>query len=107
MMCVGLTPSYNIASIISTAFYNIWNLVPHPRTPIWWRWYCWGCPMAWTLYGLVVSLYGDITTPMEDGRLVKVFLEDYFDFKHSWLGWAAILLWLSACSSQHCSPSPS
>jgi len=23
MMCVGLTPSYNIASIISTAFYNI------------------------------------------------------------------------------------
>ena len=26
MMCVSLTPSYNIASIISTAFYNIWNL---------------------------------------------------------------------------------
>ncbi|TKW32265.1 hypothetical protein SEVIR_2G157400v4 [Setaria viridis] len=97
MMCVGLTPNYNIASIVSTAFYNIWNLfsgffIPRPRTPIWWRWYCWVCPIAWTLYGLVVSQYGDITTPTEDGRSVKVFLEDYFDFKHSWLGWAAAVV---------------
>jgi ABC-type multidrug transport system permease subunit len=35
MMCVGLTPNYNIASIVSTAFYNIWNLfsgffIPRP-----------------------------------------------------------------------------
>ncbi|RLM85200.1 ABC transporter G family member 36-like [Panicum miliaceum] len=97
MMCVGLTPNYNIASIVSTAFYNIWNLfsgffIPRPRTPIWWRWYCWVCPVAWTLYGLVVSQYGDITTPMEDYRPVKVFLEDYFDFKQSWLGWAAAVV---------------
>ncbi|PVH64073.1 hypothetical protein PAHAL_2G178700 [Panicum hallii] len=97
MMCVGLTPNYNIASIVSTAFYNIWNLfsgffIPRPRTPIWWRWYCWVCPVAWTLYGLVVSQYGDITTPMEDYRPVKVFLEDYFDFKQRWLGWAAAVV---------------
>jgi len=59
------------------------------KIPIWWRWYCWICPVAWTLYGLVVFQYGDITTPMEDGRTVKVFLEEYYDFKHSWLGWAA------------------
>ncbi|CAD6336571.1 unnamed protein product [Miscanthus lutarioriparius] len=61
------------------------------KTPIWWRWYCWICPAAWTLYGLV-SQYGDITTPMEDGRTVNVFIEDYFDFKHSWLGWAAAIV---------------
>ncbi|EER98908.1 ABC transporter G family member 36 [Sorghum bicolor] len=97
MMGVGLTPNYQIASIVSTAFYNIWNLfsgffIPRPKTPIWWRWYCWICPVAWTLYGLVVSQYGDITTPMEDGRTVNVFLEDYFDFKHSWLGRAAAIV---------------
>jgi hypothetical protein len=48
--------------------------------------------VAWTLYGLVVSQYGDITTPMEDYRPVKVFLEDYFDFKQRWLGWAAAVV---------------
>jgi hypothetical protein len=30
------------------------------RIPIWWRWYSWACPVAWTLYGLVASQYGDI-----------------------------------------------
>ena len=48
--------------------------------------------MAWTLYGLVVSQFGDVMTPMDDKRPVKVFVEDYFDFKHSWLGWAAAIV---------------
>lgn len=26
MMTVGLTPNYNVASVVSTAFYSIWNL---------------------------------------------------------------------------------
>ena len=60
--------------------------------PIWWRWYCWVCPVAWTLYGLVVSQFGDVMTPMDDGVLVKDFIEDYFDFKHSWLGYVATVV---------------
>jgi ABC-type multidrug transport system permease subunit len=97
MMAVGLTPNYHIASIVSSAFYAIWNLfsgfvIPRPRVPIWWRWYCWACPVAWTLYGLVVSQFGDIETPMEDGTPVKVFVENYFGFKHSWLGWVATVV---------------
>ncbi|CAO2208644.1 unnamed protein product [Urochloa humidicola] len=97
MMAVGLTPNYHIASIVSSAFYAIWNLfsgfiIPRPRVPIWWRWYCWICPVAWTLYGLVVSQFGDVMTEMDDGRTVKVFIEDYFDFKHSWLGWVAAVV---------------
>ncbi|RLN25163.1 ABC transporter G family member 36 [Panicum miliaceum] len=97
MMAVGLTPNYHIASIVSSAFYAIWNLfsgfiIPRPKVPIWWRWYCWICPVAWTLYGLVVSQFGDMMTPMDDGRTVKVFVEDYFDFKHSWLGWVAAVV---------------
>ncbi|AQK96511.1 ABC transporter G family member 36 [Zea mays] len=97
MMTVGLTPNYHIAAIVSAAFYAIWNLfsgfvIPRPKVPIWWRWYCWICPVAWTLYGLVVSQYGDIMTEMDDKRTVKVFVEDYFDFKHSWLGWVAAVV---------------
>jgi hypothetical protein len=46
--------------------------------------------VAWTLYGLVVSQFGDVTMQMDDtDKTVKMFLEDYFDFKHSWLGWVA------------------
>uniref|UniRef100_A0A0A8XP43 ABC-2 type transporter transmembrane domain-containing protein n=1 Tax=Arundo donax TaxID=35708 RepID=A0A0A8XP43_ARUDO len=97
MMAVGLTPNYFIASIVSSAFYSIWNLfsglfVPRPKIPIWWRWYCWICPVAWTLYGLIVSQFGDITMPMDDGTPVNVFLENYYDFKHSWLGWVALVV---------------
>ncbi|CAL4975334.1 unnamed protein product [Urochloa decumbens] len=97
MMAVGLTPNYHIAAIVSSAFYAIWNLfsgfiIPRPKVPIWWRWYCWICPVAWTLYGLVASQFGDVMTEMDDGRTVKVFIEDYFDFKHSWLGWVATVV---------------
>ncbi|KAG8051399.1 hypothetical protein GUJ93_ZPchr0001g31074 [Zizania palustris] len=98
MMAVGITPNYHIASIVSAAFYAIWNLfsgfiIPRPRVPIWWRWYCWVCPVAWTLYGLVVSQFGDNETVMEDQTTtVKVFVEDYFGFKHSWLGWVAAVV---------------
>ncbi|KAL6839179.1 hypothetical protein ACP4OV_031070 [Aristida adscensionis] len=97
MMTVGLTPSYHIASIVSSGFYTIWNLfsgfiIPRPKVPIWWRWYCWICPVSWTLYGLVVSQFGDVTRPMDDGRPVNMFIEDYFGFKHSWLGFVAVIV---------------
>ncbi|GJN18417.1 hypothetical protein PR202_gb05578 [Eleusine coracana subsp. coracana] len=97
MMAVGMTPNYHIASIVSSAFYAIWNLfsgfvIPRPKVPIWWRWYCYICPVAWTLYGLVVSQFGDMMTKMEDGTIVKVFVEEYFDFKHSMLGWVATIV---------------
>ncbi|KAL6864961.1 hypothetical protein ACP4OV_016112 [Aristida adscensionis] len=97
MMAVGLTPNYQIASIVSTAFYCIWNLfsgfiIPRPKVPIWWRWYYWVCPVSWSLYGLVVSQFGDIETQMDDGKPVKEFLEDYFGFKNSWLGWTATII---------------
>ncbi|CAD6230889.1 unnamed protein product [Miscanthus lutarioriparius] len=100
MMAVGMTPNYHIASIVSSAFYAIWNLfsgfiIPRPKTPIWWRWYCWICPVAWTLYGLVVSQFGDVMTEMDDNNktvVVSQYVEDYFGFKHSWLGWVAAVV---------------
>ncbi|CAA7407938.1 unnamed protein product [Spirodela intermedia] len=91
MMAVGMTPNHNVAAIVSAAFYGIWNLfsgflVPRPRIPIWWRWYYWACPVAWTLYGLITSQLGDISTIVED-EPVDVFLKNYFGFEHDFL-WA-------------------
>ncbi|KAH6756618.1 pleiotropic drug resistance 12 [Perilla frutescens var. hirtella] len=75
MMTAAMTPNLQIASIISVGAYSLWNIdrtkvnrafnersfivVSMQRTPVWWRWYHWGNPVAWTLYGLVASQYGD------------------------------------------------
>jgi ABC-type multidrug transport system permease subunit len=93
MMTVAITPNPHIAAIIAASFYGLWNLfcgfiVPRPRMPIWWRWYYWGCPVSWTLYGLVASQFGDVTRAMIDGdRLsVKDYLESTFGFEHDFVG---------------------
>ncbi|KAF8658462.1 hypothetical protein HU200_058914 [Digitaria exilis] len=94
MMAIGLTQNHNVASIVSAAFHATWNLfsgflIPRTKIPIWWRWYYWLCPVAWSLYGMVVSQYGDVDTPLFDGvstTTVAKFVSDYFGFEHSFLG---------------------
>lgn len=96
MLAVGLTPSYNIASIVSSFFYGVWNLfsgfvIARPTMPVWWRWYSWACPVSWTLYGLVASQFGDLTEPLQDTNVpINVFLEDFFGFHHDFLGIVAV-----------------
>ncbi|XP_010914975.2 ABC transporter G family member 39 [Elaeis guineensis] len=95
MMAVAMTPNSDIAAIVSTAFYAIWNifagfLIPRPRIPVWWRWYSWACPVAWTLYGLVASQFGDYTNPMNNGETVQGFIRRYFGFRHDFLGIVAV-----------------
>ncbi|XWS11862.1 hypothetical protein CRYUN_Cryun37aG0037500 [Craigia yunnanensis] len=100
MMAVAVTPNYHIAAIVSSAFYGIWNvfsgfIIPRPSMPIWWRWYYWICPVSWTMYGLVVSQFGDIQDPLEDGdngETVKQFLRNYLDFRHDFLGVVAVVI---------------
>uniref|UniRef100_A0A7N0U871 ABC transporter domain-containing protein n=1 Tax=Kalanchoe fedtschenkoi TaxID=63787 RepID=A0A7N0U871_KALFE len=96
MMAVAVTPNHNIAAIVSSAFYAIWNLfsgfvVPSSRIPIWWRWYYRICPVAWTLYGLVASQFGDVTRKLDTGETVQEFIESYFGFHHSFLGGVAFI----------------
>ncbi|KAI0515912.1 hypothetical protein KFK09_008582 [Dendrobium nobile] len=93
MMAVAMTPNSDIAAIVSTAFYAVWNifagyLIPRPRIPVWWRWYSWACPVAWTLYGLVASQFGDYDhDKMTDGDVtVREFIKEYFGFRHDFLG---------------------
>ncbi|KAM0906391.1 hypothetical protein ACQ4PT_016810 [Festuca glaucescens] len=98
MLAVGLTPSYNIASIVSSFFYGVWNLfsgfvISRPTMPVWWRWYSWACPVSWTLYGLVASQFGDLTEPLQDTNVpINVFLEGFFGFHHDFLGVVAVVV---------------
>ncbi|GAB2284885.1 transcription factor [Dionaea muscipula] len=92
MMTVGITPNINVAAIVSSAFYGLWNLfsgfiIPRPRMPLWWRWYYWADPISWSLYGLLTSQFGDITTKFRGtDETVQEFLKSYFGYKHDFLG---------------------
>ncbi|KAM3351058.1 hypothetical protein ACQJBY_023217 [Aegilops geniculata] len=95
MMAVGLTPNESVAAIISGAVYNAWNLfsgylIPRPKIPVWWRWYSWICPVAWTLYGLVASQFGDIQTKLiTKDQTVAQFIAEFYGFDRD-------LLWVVA-----------
>jgi len=58
--------------------------------PKWWIWYYWICQFSWNIYGLFVSQYGDVTDPMEvlgkEKKPLNKFVEDYFGYKHDFLG---------------------
>nr|XP_011466722.1 PREDICTED: pleiotropic drug resistance protein 1 [Fragaria vesca subsp. vesca] len=97
MMTVAITPNYQIASVVSSLFYGVWNLfsgflIPRTRIPIWWRWYYWACPIAWTLYGLVASQFGDLDDMLDNGETVEQFLRHFFGFKHDFVGVVAVAL---------------
>nr|XP_023894172.1 ABC transporter G family member 32 isoform X1 [Quercus suber]XP_023894173.1 ABC transporter G family member 32 isoform X2 [Quercus suber] len=102
MMTTAVTPNHNVAAIIAAPFYMLWNLfsgfmIPHKRIPIWWRWYYWANPIAWSLYGLLTSQYGDDNKllKLSDGtHLVPVrqLLNSVFGYRHDFLGISAIMV---------------
>ncbi|XP_071709127.1 pleiotropic drug resistance protein 1-like isoform X13 [Rutidosis leptorrhynchoides] len=97
MMTVAVTPNHNFAAIISSAFYAIWNLfsgfiVPRTRIPIWWRWYYYICPIAWTLYGLVTSQFGDITDKLDTGETVAEFVHQFYGFEFDFVKYVAVII---------------
>ncbi|KAB8692526.1 hypothetical protein FH972_026348 [Carpinus fangiana] len=47
------------------------------------------CPIAWTLYGMTASEFGDKKNILETGETVEEFVRKYFGFKHEFLGVAA------------------
>ncbi|CAN8312262.1 unnamed protein product [Cochlearia groenlandica] len=96
MMAVAMTPNHHIASVVSSAFYGVWNLfsgflIPRPSMPVWWAWYYWLCPVSWTLYGLITSQFGDLTEPMLDGMSVKQFIRDFYGFRQGFMGVVAAM----------------
>ena len=60
---------------------------------MWWRWYYWACPVAWTLYGLVASQFGDITHMMEvENMSVQEYIRSYLGIKHDFIGVCAVVV---------------
>lgn len=60
---------------------------------MWWRWYYYICPVAWTLYGLVGSQFGDIKEEMLDtNETVEQFLRSQFGYRHDFVGYVAIII---------------
>ncbi|XP_068310037.1 pleiotropic drug resistance protein 2-like [Pyrus communis] len=113
MMAVALTPGPQIAAIVMGFFMSFWNLfsgflVPRTLIPIWWRWYYWGSPVAWTIYGIFASQMGDITKdiiiPGEESKPVNQFLKDYLGYEEDFVipvvfghvGWVLLFFFMFA-----------
>nr|AGT28055.1 pleiotropic drug resistance transporter 3 [Panax ginseng] len=99
MMTVAVTPNPNIAAVIAASFYGMWNLfsgfiVPRTRIPVWWRWYYWACPVAWSLYGLLASQFGDVkdVALQDTNQTVEEFLKTYYGYHHDFLGVVAAMV---------------
>ncbi|KAK6914831.1 Plant PDR ABC transporter associated [Dillenia turbinata] len=65
--------------------------------PPWWIWYYWICPVAWTVYGLIVSQYGDlddrIQVPgMATQPTIKEYIQNQFGFDPDFIGPVAAVL---------------
>lgn len=100
MMTVALTPNHQIAAIVMSFFISFWNLfsgflIPRTQIPIWWRWYYWASPVAWTIYGLVTSQVGDrdslVEIPGGKPISVKAYLEEQMGFRYDFLGQVALV----------------
>nr|XP_043617466.1 ABC transporter G family member 29-like [Erigeron canadensis] len=102
MMTVSITPNDQIAAIFAAGFYLLFNLfsgfyIPRPKIPGWWIWYYWSCPMAWTVYGSIVSQYHDVDNPivvpgMATNPPMSDFIHDYFGFEMDFMGPVAAVL---------------
>ncbi|KAI3734636.1 hypothetical protein L6452_14110 [Arctium lappa] len=99
MMLVALTPNYHIAAITMSFFLSFWNLfsgflIPRTQIPIWWRWYYWGSPVAWTLYGLITSQVGQnenlVLVPGGGSVPVNEFIKGYLGYEYHFLRYVAM-----------------
>jgi hypothetical protein len=61
--------------------------------PVYWKWYYWLDPLAWTLYGLVSSQLGDLSSKIDvNGSSIEIrqYLAQHFGFHHSFLPYVAV-----------------
>ncbi|KAK7291743.1 hypothetical protein RIF29_07126 [Crotalaria pallida] len=100
MLIMSLSANIDLAAVLSTAIYTIFNLfsgflMPGPKIPKWWVWCYWITPTAWSLNGLLTSQYGDMDKEIlifGEKKQVDSFLEDYYGFRHDRLSLVAVVL---------------
>lgn len=49
-------------------------------------------PVAWSLYGMLTSQFGDVQDRLESGETVAEFLRDYFGYSREFLGVVAVVV---------------
>ncbi|KAG8075521.1 hypothetical protein GUJ93_ZPchr0006g42509 [Zizania palustris] len=105
MMTVSISPNHEVAAIFAAAFYSLFNLfsgffIPRPRIPKWWIWYYWLCPLAWTVYGLIVTQYGDleeiISVPGQSNQTISYYVTHHFGYHRKFMAVVAPVLVLFA-----------
>ncbi|KAK7255465.1 hypothetical protein RIF29_28875 [Crotalaria pallida] len=100
--CASVLP---VLSIERTVFYResaagMYSSLPYAlswRIPIWWSWYYWICPVAWTIYGLTISQYGDVEDTIEVPGMVpdptiKWYIKHQFGYDSNFTGPVAVVL---------------
>ncbi|KDP40864.1 hypothetical protein JCGZ_24863 [Jatropha curcas] len=102
MMTVSITPNQEAAAIFAAAFFALFTLfsgffIPKPRIPKWWIWYYYICPVAWTVYGLIVTQYGDIedtikVNGIEPDPSIKWYVQNHFGYDLNFMGPTAAIL---------------
>ncbi|KAK1562718.1 hypothetical protein Q3G72_016126 [Acer saccharum] len=107
-----------VVSVERTVFYReraagMYSALPYAfaqQIPVWLRWYYWGSPVAWTLYGILASQVGDINTTLQmsgsanTNTTVRGYLKDSFGMERDFLpyvaiahvGWVLLFLFLFA-----------
>ncbi|WVZ79813.1 hypothetical protein U9M48_027347 [Paspalum notatum var. saurae] len=106
MMTVSISPNHEVAAIFAAAFYSLFNLSrassfqDRLRIPGWWIWYYWICPLAWTVYGLIVTQYGDleqtISVPGEERQMISYYVRHHFGYHRDFMPVVAPVLVLFA-----------
>lgn len=102
MMTVSITPNHQVAAIFAAAFYALFNLfsgffIPRPKIPKWWIWYYWICPVAWTVYGLIIGQYGDVQNTITVAGtsaqpMIKNYIQDHFGYDPDFKAPVAVVL---------------
>ncbi|GAB2228064.1 hypothetical protein Droror1_Dr00009894 [Drosera rotundifolia] len=102
MMTVSITPNLQVASVFAAAFYSLFNLfsgffIPKARIPKWWIWYYWICPVSWTVYGLIVSQYGDLNTTITvtgvtPNPTIRWYVQNRLGYNPDFMGPVAVVL---------------
>ena len=70
------------------------------RIPRWWIWYYWICPLAWSVYGLIVTQYGDleevIEVPGQSKQTISYYVTHHFGYHRNFMPVVAPVLVLFA-----------
>ncbi|CAI0467875.1 unnamed protein product [Linum tenue] len=94
MMAVGLTATQSLSVVVSSSFYSLCDLlsgflISEQFIPVWWIWFYYICPVAWTLQGIISSQLGDVETVIEGPGFrgsVKDYLKENYGYGTKMVG---------------------